>query len=477
MSRPSVATCSPEFRILLRCAARTLALGLDENKGVLIHEAIDWRNLILLAFEHGMGATLAWQLKVSRWEGVPSSVQNDLQTYLSDNAMLNFRQASELAGILSELNADGIFALPLNGALLSAFLYGNLTLWDLRRARILVPSSKMRAASRIFDSKRYALTRSLGPSGGQTYLSDDKAMRVTLVSQLIEHGGTSVRPPRGLWLDGKSMSFGRHTIRMANAEACLLLLSVREGKSGCRPLRELCDISALIRKHDTLDRTKLMTLASSAGLRGKIQRSLAVTHSLFEMLVRAERCDSDSAAKKPALAAARPSARSGVAAEGGRTDGAFLGTFAPTPTEVANRMLALADVGPDDRVYDLGCGDGRLVILAAERFGAYGVGIDIDPQRIREAQTNAKDRGVAGRTTFLRHDVMTADLTRATVILLYVLFSAQLKILPKLQRELRTGTRIVSRRFGMGDWAPDATDNCVLPDGTIEPLFRWTIRN
>jgi len=159
-----------------------------------------------------------------------------------------------------------------------------------------------------------------------------------------------------------------------------------------------------------------------------------------------------------------------------RDSGTFLGTFVPTPVEVARQMLALAKVGPNDRVYDLGCGDGRLVILAAESFGAQAAGLDIDPQRIEEAQANARDRGVAHRTTFLLQDALSADLRGVTVVLLYVPFSSNLELRPKLQRELQPGARIISRKFGMADWTPDAVETVMLANGTVESIFLWQIR-
>jgi SAM-dependent methyltransferase len=125
--------------------------------------------------------------------------------------------------------------------------------------------------------------------------------------------------------------------------------------------------------------------------------------------------------------------------------------YVPTPQEVVDRMLDAANVGPLDVVYDLGCGDGRIVIAAAKKYGARGVGVDLDPARIREARANAKQAGVENLVRF-----EVADLTEATVVTLYLLPSLNRRLMPKLFAELKPGARVVSHDFDMGrDWPPD----------------------
>jgi SAM-dependent methyltransferase len=129
--------------------------------------------------------------------------------------------------------------------------------------------------------------------------------------------------------------------------------------------------------------------------------------------------------------------------------------FVPTPNEVVDKMLELAQVTSKDTVYDLGCGDGRIVITAAQKHGARGVGIDIDPQRIAEANANAKAAKVTDRVKFIEADLFEADISQATVVTLYLLTRLNEKLKPKLLKELRPGTRVVSHAFDMGDWAPE----------------------
>lgn len=129
--------------------------------------------------------------------------------------------------------------------------------------------------------------------------------------------------------------------------------------------------------------------------------------------------------------------------------------YVPTPYEVVNEMLRLAGVGKDDVLYDLGCGDGRIVITAAKETGCRGVGIDIDPRRIEESKDNAIKAGVTDRVKFLQQNLFEADFSKATVVTLYLLQTVNLELRPKLLRVLKPGTRIVSHDFSMKEWEAD----------------------
>jgi ubiquinone/menaquinone biosynthesis C-methylase UbiE len=144
--------------------------------------------------------------------------------------------------------------------------------------------------------------------------------------------------------------------------------------------------------------------------------------------------------------------------------------YVPTPEKVVARMLEIAQVGPNDIVYDLGSGDGRIVITAARKHGARGVGIDIDPDRIREARENARSAGVSDRVEFREGDLFKANLGEATVVTLYLLSSVNLQLRPKLLNELKPGTRIVSHAFDMGDWKPIRTEKI----GT-STVYYWVV--
>ena len=144
--------------------------------------------------------------------------------------------------------------------------------------------------------------------------------------------------------------------------------------------------------------------------------------------------------------------------------------YVPTQDHVVVEMLKFAGVGEDDVVYDLGCGDGRIVIAAAREFGATGVGIDIDPARIAEAVANARKAGVTSRVNFRQASFFDVDVSQASVMALYLLPEINQRLRPKLMSELRPGTRIIANHFGMGDWRAD--EHRMLG---YRNLYRWVV--
>ncbi len=145
--------------------------------------------------------------------------------------------------------------------------------------------------------------------------------------------------------------------------------------------------------------------------------------------------------------------------------------YVPTPQEVVDRMLEMGRVGKNDVLYDLGCGDGRIVVTAAKSRGARGTGIDLNPVRIAEAKENAKAAGVADRVNFKVGDLFQADVSPATVVTLYLLPSVNVKLRPRLWQQLKVGTRVVSHAFDMGpEWPPEKKDEV---DGRT--IYYWTI--
>jgi len=145
--------------------------------------------------------------------------------------------------------------------------------------------------------------------------------------------------------------------------------------------------------------------------------------------------------------------------------------YIPTPQEVVDAMLQLANVTGQDVVYDLGSGDGRIPITAAQKFGATAVGIDISPERIKEANENLAKAGVGNKVKFLNQDLFEADLKPATVITLYLLPNLNLKLMPQL-KQLKPGTRIVSHSFNMGtEWPPDKTQEV-----SGRTIYYWVVK-
>jgi predicted RNA methylase len=155
--------------------------------------------------------------------------------------------------------------------------------------------------------------------------------------------------------------------------------------------------------------------------------------------------------------------------------GPNLGAFVPTPTEVVERMLEVAEVTPADVVYDLGSGDGRIVILAAKRYGARGVGVEIDPILVWFSNRSAKREGVTHLVRFLHQDAFTVDLSHATVVTLYLTLEANLLLRPTLQKHLRRGARVVSHAHYMGDWVPERVERIIAANGQEHLVYLWRI--
>ena len=145
--------------------------------------------------------------------------------------------------------------------------------------------------------------------------------------------------------------------------------------------------------------------------------------------------------------------------------------FVPTPQPIIDRMLSLAGVRPGDRLVDLGSGDGRIVITAAKRYGIEAVGVEINPALVRQARANAAAAGVAAKATFVEGDLFDYDLHKATVVTIFLLPGINMRLKPKLLKELQPGARLVSHRFDMGlNWPPEKTE-VVLG----EPIYLWAI--
>ena len=153
-----------------------------------------------------------------------------------------------------------------------------------------------------------------------------------------------------------------------------------------------------------------------------------------------------------------------------------LAVYLPTPQEIVDQMLCLADISPGDVLYDLGCGDGRIVVAAAEKYGIRAVGVDIDPTRISEARANARRHGVEKRVQFILGDAKKADFGEATVLTMYLGADGNLRLADRLRANLRSGARIVSRDFLIYGWEPERIEHRLMSNGVTTSLYLWTIK-
>jgi precorrin-6B methylase 2 len=156
-----------------------------------------------------------------------------------------------------------------------------------------------------------------------------------------------------------------------------------------------------------------------------------------------------------------------------RADAPQLAPYVPTGHDVVDRMLSLAGVTKDDYVVDLGCGDGRIPIAAAKKYGARGLGVDIDPVRIQEANANLKIAGVQNLVEFRLENLLQTDVSKATVVTTFLLSASNLRLRPILTKQLKPGARVVANTFSMGDWTPSKTDTFVDATGRTRTLYLY----
>ena len=148
--------------------------------------------------------------------------------------------------------------------------------------------------------------------------------------------------------------------------------------------------------------------------------------------------------------------------------------YVPTPEIVVDKMLQLAEVRGEDILYDLGSGDGRIPIAAAQRFGTTAVGIDLNPERVREAKANALDAGVTDKVKFIEGNIFDLDFSEATVLFVYLFPEVNMKLRPRIL-EMKPGTRVVSHNYNMGNWKPEQTTTIKIPGGMEHTLYLWRV--
>jgi cyclopropane fatty-acyl-phospholipid synthase-like methyltransferase len=156
-------------------------------------------------------------------------------------------------------------------------------------------------------------------------------------------------------------------------------------------------------------------------------------------------------------------------------DSTYIAPFVPTPQEVVDRMLELAQVSHGDLLYDLGSGDGRIVITAAKRYGAQAVGFEIDPALVSDSKRNIEEAGVEALAEIRDQDVRTVDLSPASVVTMYLYPGANLRLRAAIMRQLKPGSRVVSHDFSMGDWKPDRVEQMTDSAGFVRTIYLWRI--
>jgi tRNA G37 N-methylase Trm5 len=160
---------------------------------------------------------------------------------------------------------------------------------------------------------------------------------------------------------------------------------------------------------------------------------------------------------------------------GQRDDSEYIAPYVPTPQEVVDRMLELAEVRKGDLLYDLGSGDGRIVITAAKKYGVKAVGFEIDPNLVKRSRDNIKEAGVEHLVEIREQDVRTVDFSPASVLTMYLYPAANFRLRPAILRQLKPGSRVVSHEFGMGNWKPDRTEQLMDSADHLRTIYLWRI--
>lgn len=411
--------------------------------------AVDWDRLLWLGRQEGallfLRETLAHSPDRAR---CPDAVLGQLDTFWEVNQLRVLSRIRELCLLQAAFDRAGIAALPLDGLLLDP---------DASFPRI-EPSRALRYLTPTgFRDRALAVVREAGhptEAGSQQLFRSDRSP-VLLASSFAAAADSS-----RLWSDAIAVDVGSQCFRSLSFLHRLLQRTSRR-----RPMirLRLCDaweLAQLALRLDASDWDRAAGEAAALGLPATWDRIVA---SAFDRLAWP---------RPPALTAVETGPEPVQASPPADVDRV---PFLPTPPSVAHRMLALAGTGPDDVVCDLGCGDGRLGVLAAKQFGARSVGVDLDPARVAEATAHAVRAGVATRATFVRGDLFAQDLSAATVLCLYLLPGFFPRLRAKLAREARPGLRIVSHDYVFPGWPPERTEILRPHRLKISQIYLWRL--
>jgi|SRR5579863_880746 len=485
-------TGNREKELLLWCARSRLDAGGKARIRGLAQYGVDWTYLLALALSHRVMPLVWSRLEQLCAETVPQRLALYLRRFYRDNARGNLHVAGELVNILNRLDACEVRAIPLNGPFLSAAVYGDLALGQFHSVDVLIHLRDVGAVEAVLAGRGYR-GRSK-PVGGLRFERNVDKLVLDLRWDLL------------LGLDRvleQSQPRDRSRPPGLSAEDSLLFACVDAAGRAWNRLRSISHAAHLLNRYPEMDLARVLKRARGVGAERMVRVGLLLARDLLGAELRLPfRLDSD----WPSVLAAKLAQRRFFEDEN-CTESAWddlflqflvrertrdrirfglqcfrsdrtrpgLAGFQPTPMETVRAMLALAEVGPADVVYDLGCGDGRIPIEAARLCGAAGVGVDSDPRRIQQAKRNAASADVTDSVSFIRQDALVADLRRATVVTLYLPLASNLRLRRKLQNELRPGARVVSRCSDMADWTALRADAVRRSDGSVDQIYLWTI--
>ena len=482
----------PEIELLLSCARTYINDKRKDRIKKLLEKNINWDYLFWLAHPHLVMPLLYWNLNVICPESIPKPYLNYLSNYFHNNAYNNLFLLEELYNILKLFEKHGIETIPFKGPIFASNTYKNLALrayvYDLD---LIIHKQDLFKAKDLLVSKGYLPEYQLTPAQEASYLDTngeytlikDGWFYIDLQWEIIPRAPIRLNT-KYFWKETQKTGISNTTIQTLSPEKMLLALSLDGLEHSWGQLKHICDLGELIQSNPDLNWEQVLHESYLLDIRRILHLSLLLANELLEVNLPEkilEEAYKEQSVKDLAKHICSRITKGTVSIPDEKEKMFFylkikedssweqitqsqnawhpipniLSNFVPTPKEIAEEMLLLAEVKPDDTVYDLGCGDGRLVIMAAKKYGARCVGIDFDPTRIREARSNAQKEGVEHLITFIQQDIIETDPSQATVIIIYLTNSSNQKLLPMLKNQLKPSTRIISHDNYIGNWFPN----------------------
>lgn len=442
-----------ETEILRACArARVHGSRLPGTLGELLPRA-NWHHLLWLGHRQGGLAGLSESASGPEFaRHCPAEFMTQLAEVRASQHLLALARAREVCRLADLFERHSIRALALDRSL-SAHASGLADYPSQAGASLhyLVPATELeRAASVVADS------------GHPLTADPEKLLHRGISPVRLNRGLGQHRAVERLWKETESLDLGGRRHRVPSARHWLCERAARHDL-GEISLNAATEIVLLCARISPEQWTEVWSEAAVFSVQEQLRHLIATGHAGLGLPF--------APALPPAPAATTlKSGRAASIAHPGITV-----PYLPTPPRVVERMLALAGTRPDDCVCDLGCGDGRIVLTAAEKFGARGFGLDCDPQRIIEASALAQTRQLSGKVAFAAGDLFAADLSLATVVTCYLLPQFQPPLLEKLRREARPGTRIVSHDYTFPDWPPEKTEVIRTGPLRISHIYLWRL--
>jgi SAM-dependent methyltransferase len=540
----------PELELVL-CASRAKSPVNEDRIRTLLHENLNWSEVLASAHQHKLGPLLDERLRALDGTLLPQDQKQRLALLARDLAKNNLAYMGEMLWLCGTFDAAGIPAVPFKGPALGWLAYPNFAQRTCVDLDFVLPQRYIPQAMSLLEALGYspqfdaieAQAGERGPAPGQyPFVSSGKRIFVELHTQRTLRYFSS---PLNLdEMNSRLIRFeiGGRKISSFSVEDQLVMLSVHGAKHFWERLAWIVDIAQLISIRqvnwpllfeiaEKMQSTRLLLLGLYLAhevvgaslppfvldrlgsdkrvqwLTGKVIEQYAGTldpnrgvgpRALFRFrssdrfwpglrqLLRLSMSPTESDRQtmhlpgflSPFYTIVRPFRLLGEYGMGlRRRMKPDLAIYLPTPKEIVDLMLDLARLFPEDILYDLGCGDGRIVVAAAEKYGIRAVGVDVNPKRIAEARDNARRHGVERRVEFIQGDAKKMDLGEATVVTMYLGADANFRLADRLRADLRPGARIVSRDFKIYGWAPERTENLITAKGAPTTLYLWTIKN